>query len=331
MHLIKRYVEEVLLHVTFSKRKMVKEDVLKRIEAVALKQGNKSVEGMSEEAVLKVLDEMGSPRELGRSYCKFKSKIIGKESVASYQRVLVLSFIFAIIGNVIAYLCMDTSNGSTVGVGYVLKGLVISLVFLYVFITLIYYVANKILRNEEEIEEHSRGKWTALHLRYPKQKRPNKRMDYIIGLFLKIVLLIVVYVAGNRLFIGAIVRDGAEVQRIPLFLAERIQDFKVLITIMLLVSIGYNIAAIWRNRPSFALLIWKGISGILNGVGCFILFKVPGIWNTDFINQIQSTGNTAIAWQSVSMQSITSFSMAFILMVIAFDIMFAFYRFFSNI
>ncbi len=331
MHLIKRYVEEVLIHVTFSKRKMVKEDVLKRIEEVALKQGNKSVEGMSEEEVMKVLNEIGSPRELGRSYCRCKSKIIGKESAASYQRVLLLSFIFAVVGNVIAYLCMDTSNGSTVGVGYVLKSLVISLVFLYVLITLIYYVANRILRNEEEIEEHSRGKWTALHLRYPKLKRPNKRMDYIIGLFIKIVLLIVVYVAGNRLFIGATVRSGAEVHKVSLFSAERIQDFKWLITIILLVSLGYSIAAIWRNRPNFAILIWKGISGILNGIGCFILFKVPGIWNMEFVNQIQSTGNTTIAWQSVSMQSITSFSMAFILMFIAADIMFAFYRFFSNI
>ncbi|WP_455715013.1 hypothetical protein [Anaerosporobacter sp.] len=331
MHLIKRYVEDVLIHVTFSKRKKVKEDVLKRIEEVALKQGNKSVEGMSEDEVMKVLDEIGNPRELGRSYCKSNGKIVGKESAASYQRVLCLSLIYVIVGNVIAFLCMDTSNGSEVGAWYVLKSLIISLVFLCGFITLIYFIANKILRKEEEKEEHSRGKWTALHLRYPQIKRPNKRMDYIIGLFVKVVLLILVYVAGNRLSLGVIVKDGGEIQRIPLFLASRIQDFKVLITIMLLVSTGYSIAAIWRNRPSFSLLIWKGISGILNAIGCFFLFRFPGIWNTEFVNQMQSTGNTTLAWQSISMQNITSFSMAFIMFVIAIDIMHAFYRFFSNI
>lgn len=331
MHLIKRYVEEVMIHVTFSKRKSVKEDIYKKIEEEAVKQGNKSVESMSEEETMKVLDALGDPRELGRGYCKSKSKIIGKESTTSYHRVLLLSLIFVVIGNVVAYLCMDTSNSNEVGVLFILKNLVISLLALYVFITLVFYVANCIRKNEEEKEEHSRGKWTVLHLRYPKLKRPNKRMDYIIGLFFKIVILVVIYVAGNHLFLGAIIRDGENIQRIPLLLAGRIQDFKVFITILLMVSIGYNIAAIWRNRPDFVLLIWKGISTILNAIGCFFLFRFPGIWNTEFANQMQSTGVTTIAWQSISMQSIANFSVAFVLFVAAVDMLHAFYRFFSNI
>lgn len=331
MHLINRYVEEVLIQVTFSKRKAVKEDILKKIEEVAVKQGNKNVESMSEEEVMKVLDELGNPRELGRSYCKSKSKIIGKESVAFYQRVLLLALIFTAIGNAVAYLCMDTSNGGEVGVWFALKSLIISIVFLYAFITLIFYIANSFLKKEEEIEEHTRGEWTALQLRYPKIKRPNKRMDYIIGLFIKIVLLVVIFVAGDCLSIGAIVRNGGEIQRIPIFLAERIQDFKVLIAIMFIVSIGYSVTAIWRNRPDFALLIWKGISGILNAIGCFFLFRYPGIWNTEFMNQMQNTGVTTINWQSISMQSISSFTLAIIMMIAAIDIMHAFYRFFSNI
>lgn len=331
MHLIKRYVEEVLIHVTFSKRKSVKEDIYKKIEEEAVKQGNKSVESMSEEETLKVLDALGDPRELGRGYCRCKSKIIGKESAASYQRVLLLSLIFVVIGNVVAYLCMNTGNGNEVGALFVLKNLVISLVAIYVFITLIFYIANYIRKNEEEKEEHSRGKWTVFHLRYPKIKRPNKRMDYIIGLFLKIVLLVVIYVAGTHLFVGAVVRDGENIQRIPLFVAGRIQDFKVFITIMLMVSMGYNIAAIWRNRPDFVLLIWKGTSTILNAIGGFFLFRFPGIWNADFANQMQSTGVTTIAWQSISMQSIANFSVAVILFIAAVDMLHAFYRFFANI
>lgn len=331
MHLIKKYVEEVMIHVTFSKRKVVKEDVLKKIADLAVEQENKNMEDLSEEEAMKVLDALGSPRELGRSYCKSKSKIIGRESVASYHRVLLLSLIFAVIGNALAYFFMDTSNGNEVSILFVLTKLIISLSFLYVYITLIFYVANCILKNEEEKEEHARGKWTALHLRYPMQKRPNKRMDYIIGLLLKIVLLSLVFVAGNRLFIGVVVKDGVEIQRIPIFLVERIQDFKVLITLMLVVSIGYSVAAIWRNRPDFVLLIWKSISVLLNGIGCFFLFKFSGIWNTEFVNQMQSSGITTINWTSISMESITSFSVAIILLIAAIDIMHAFYRFFSNI
>lgn len=331
MHLIKRYMEEVLIHVTFSKRKVVKEDVVKRIAELAVEQENKNMEDLSEEEAMKVLDVLGSPRELGRSYCKSKSKIIGRESVASYHRVLLLSLIFAIIGNAIAYFCMDTSNGNEVSILFVLSKLVISLGFLYVFITLIYYVANRILKNEEEKEEHFRGKWTALHLRYQVQKRPNRRMDYIIGLLFKIVVLILLFVAGNRLFIGAVVRDDGSIQRIPLFLTERIQDFKVLIAIMLLLSIGYNVAAIWRNRPDFVLLIWKSIATILNAFGCFFIFGNKGIWNAEFANQMQSSGVTTIALQSINMESLASFFVAIILLIAAIDIMHAFYRFFSNI
>lgn len=328
MHLIKRYMEEVLIYVTFSKRKAVKEDVLKRIAELAVEQDNKNIEDLSEEEAMKILDTLGSPRELGRSYCK--SKIIGRESVAAYHRVLLLSLIFAVIGNALAYLCMDTSNGNGVSILLVLTKLLISLVFLYVFITLIYFVANRILKNEEEKEEHARGKWTVLHLRYPMKKRPNRRMDYIIGLLFKIIVLMIVYVAGNRLFIGAVVRNGESIQRIPLFLTERIQDFKVLISIMLVVSIGYSVAAIWRNRPDFVLLIWKSISAIFNAIGCVLIFGSGGIWNTEFANQLQSSGIT-IALKSFTMESLASFSIAIILLIAAIDIIHAFYRFFSNI
>lgn len=330
MHLIKRYMEEVLIYVTFSKRKAVKEDVLKRIAELAVEQENKNIDDLSEEEAMKILDALGSPRELGRSYCKSKSKIIGMESVASYHRVLLLSLIFAVIGNALAYLCMDTSNGNGVSILLVLTKLLISLVFLYVFITLIYFVANRILKNEEEKEEHARGKWTVLHLRYPMKKRPNRRMDYIIGLLFKIIVLMLVFVAGNRLFIGAVVRNGESIQRIPLFLTERIQDFKVLISIMLVVSIGYSVAAIWRNRPDFVLLIWKSISAIFNAIGCVLIFGSGGIWNTEFANQLQSSGIT-IALKSFTMESLASFSIAIILLIAAIDIIHAFYRFFSNI
>lgn len=323
MHLIRRYMEDVMMYVTFSKRKPVKEDILRKIAELAGKQENKNMEDLSEEEAMKVLDTLGSPRELGRSYCKSKSKIIGIESVTSYYRVLLLALVFGVIGNALAYLCMDTSNGNEVSIVFVLTKLVISLGFLYVFITLIFYIANCIVKNEEEKEEHSRGKWTALHLRYPKQKRPNKRMDYIIGLMLKIVVLDILFVAGNRLFIGAIVKDGVSIQRTPLFLTERIQDFKILIAIMLVMSIGYSIAAIWRNRPDFVLLIWKSISVILNAIGCFFLFRFPGIWNAEYAKQI--------TLQSVSMESIASFSVAIILLIAVIDILHAFYRFFSNI
>ena len=329
MHLVKRYMEEVMIYVTFSKRKVVKEDILRRIGKVAAELENKSIEDLSEEGAMKVLDTLGSPRELGRSYSKGKSKIIGRESVASYHRVLLLSMVFAVFGNALAYFCMDTSNGNKVTAVFVLSKLVISLAFLYIFITLIFYVANCILKNEEEKEEHARGKWTSLHLRYPMRKRPNKRMDYIIGLLFKIVILTVFFVAGDRLFIGAVVRDSGNIQRIPLFLAERIQDFKVLIFIMLVVSIGYSVAAIWRNRPDFVLLIWKSISAIFNAIGCVFLFGSKGIWNTEFANQMQSVGINDM--QSLTMGSIASFSVAIILFFAAIDIMHAFYRFFSNI
>ena len=329
MHLVKRYMEEVMIHVTFSKRKVVKEDVLRRIAELTVEQENKNMEDLSEEEAMKVLNALGSPRELGRSYCKSKSKIIGRESMASYHRVLLLSMVFAVIGNVLAYFCMDTSNGYKVSAVFVLSKLAISLAFLYIFITLIFYVANYILKNEEEKEEHARGKWTALHLRYPMRKRPNKRMDYIIGLLFKIVVLTVFFVAGDRLFIGAVIRDGGNIQRIPLFLAERIHDFKVLISIMLVISIGYSIAAIWRNRPDFVLLIWKSISAIFNAIGCFFLFGSRGIWNAEFANQMQSAGISAM--QSLTMESIASFSVAIILLIAAIDIMHAFYRFFSNV
>lgn len=329
MHLVKRYMEEVMIYVTFSKRKEVKEDVLRRIGEVAVEQENKNIEDLSEEEAMKVLDTLGSPRELGRSYCKGKSKIIGRESVSSYHRVLLLSMIFALFGNALAYFFMDTSNGNKVSAVFVLSKLVISLAFIYIFITLIFYVANYILKNEEEKEEHARGKWTALHLRYPIRKRPNKRMDYISGLLFKIILLTVLFVAGDRLFIGAVVRDGVNIQRIPLFFTERIQDFKVLISIMLIVSIGYSVSAIWRNRPDFVLLIWKSISAIFNAIGCVFLFGSRGIWNAEFANQMQSAGINAL--QSFTMQSLASFTVAIILLIAAINIMHAFYRFFSNI
>lgn len=329
MHLVKRYMEEVMIYVTFSKRKEVKEDVLRRIGEVAVEQENKNIEDLSEEEAMKVLDTLGSPRELGRNYYKCKSKIIGRESVASYHRVLLLSMIFALFGNALAYFFMDTSNGNKVSAVFVLSKLVISLAFLYIFITLIFYVANYILKNEEEKEEHARGKWTALHLRYPMRKRPNKRMDYISGLLFKIILLTVLFVAGDRLFIGAVVRDGGNIQRIPLFFTERIQDFKVLISIMLIVSIGYSVSAIWRNRPDFVLLIWKSISAIFNAIGCVFLFGSRGIWNVEFANQMQSAGINAL--QSFTMQSLASFTVAIILLIAAINIMHAFYRFFSNI
>lgn len=329
MHLVKRYMEEVMIYVTFSKRKEVKEDVLRRIGEVAVEQENKNIEDLSEEEAMKVLDTLGSPRELGRNYYKCKSKIIGRESVASYHRVLLLSMIFALFGNALAYFFMDTSNGNKVSAVFVLSKLVISLAFIYIFITLIFYVANYILKNEEEKEEHARGKWTALHLRYPMRKRPNKRMDYISGLLFKIIVLTVFFVAGDRLFIGAVVRDGVNIQRIPLFFTERIQDFKVLISIMLIVSIGYSVSAIWRNRPDFVLLIWKSISAIFNAIGCVFLFGSRGIWNAEFANQMQSAGINAL--QSFTMQSLASFTVAIILLIAAINIMHAFYRFFSNI
>lgn len=329
MHLVKRYMEEVMIYVTFSKRKEVKEDVLRRIGEVAVEQENKNIEDLSEEEAMKVLDTLGSPRELGRNYYKCKSKIIGRESVSSYHRVLLLSMIFALFGNALAYFFMDTSNGNKVNAVFVLSKLVTSLAFIYIFITLIFYVANYILKNEEEKEEHARGKWTALHLRYPMRKRPNKRMDYISGLLFKIIVLTVLFVAGDRLFIGAVVRDGGNIQRIPLFFTERIQDFKVLISIMLIVSIGYSVSAIWRNRPDFVLLIWKSISAIFNAIGCVFLFGSRGIWNAEFANQMQSAGINAL--QSFTMQSLASFTVAIILLIAAINIMHAFYRFFSNI
>ncbi|WP_310605164.1 hypothetical protein [Anaerosporobacter sp.] len=331
MHLVNRYVDDVLIHVTFSKRKSVKEDVLKRMEEEAIKQENKKLEDMSEAEIMKVLDVLGSPRDLGRDYCKYKSKIVGKESAASYQRLLLMLLPFVIVGNLVAYLCMDKSGGVGANISSFARSSVVSLAFFYVLTTIIYYIANRFLKNEEEKEKHAKGAWTALHLRYPKIKRPNKRMDYVIGLFIKTVLLIVVFATGNDLFVGAIVKNGGETLKVPLFLASRVQDFKILIAVILVVSIIYSILAIWRNRPDFILLILKGVSTILSAVVCFIMFRAQGIWNPDFLMQMQETGVTTFVWQSLTMQSIANFSIAIILFAASVDILHSFYRFFSNI
>lgn len=335
MHLINRYVEEVLIHVAYGKRSKVEQEVREKINDEIVRQlGDESIKGidsLTDEQIFKVLDAMGNPRELARGYEKSMIKLVGIESTVPYKRVLLISFIYIVISNIVAYFGMDFSNGYKLSAFIVFRNLIFGLVGMYVFVTLLFMILNHFRKKEELKEEHARGEWTALHLRYPKVKRPNKRGDYLFGLFIKVLLLQMLYIGGEYLSIGAIIRENGVVHRVPVFNASRIQDYRVFITILLVISIGYSIVALWRNRPDFVLLIWKGISSLASGIGCIILFRYPGIWNTKFLSQIQELSSTSVSFTSITMQNISNFTIAIILVIAAIDIMHAFYRFFTNI
>ncbi|WP_167954986.1 hypothetical protein [Anaerosporobacter faecicola] len=326
---MERYIEEALFHVGFSKKKRVKQQIVSKIQGLSNEKGYGDLSTMTEEQVKDVLTEMGDPRLLARSY-GWQSSIVGKESAVAYHRILILTAFATLLANALSYWAMNESGQKTITIGSFIKNYAIQYALLVIGITLLIRIANIFRKKEEHLERLNRGEWTIQHLRYPKIKRPNKCENYVVGLFVKIILLVGIYITDQYLCVGAFVRSKGEVEQISLFDGQKVQDYRILLTCMLVLGIAYSVLAIWRNRPDFILLILKSISALFNGIGCIIVLRYPGIWNGEFLNQLKMAANS-VSWETLTMQSVANFSIAAVLVIASVDILHAFYRFFANV
>lgn len=325
MRLIERYLDEVLIRVSFNKRKKVEKQLRKEIADAAGKefkvQDKNNLSTLKEDQIISILNQFGDPSLYAQKVNKEREGLIKGECLWLYNRTLKVCCAFVLLAIVLQ------GNYSVRTLLHIVIGLAIT----YGFVTGVYLILQSIQKKEKSKYERQHGLWSPLQLRYPKVKRPNKRGNYLIGLFLKIYLLCALYLNPEILTIK-IYATGQEGKKVvSLLLLEKIVAYRVLFTVLLATSIVYSLLAIWKNRPVFWLMVYKTVYSIVNAIVLLFLFRVPGLWNMNFYEQLESIGDYSISASLLSIQNLSYFSIAGLLFFASILVFHAFYRFFSSV
>jgi hypothetical protein len=190
MKLVDKYLMEIGKYLPKSSR----EDILKELKSDIDEQRTSGA------SVEEIIDSMGDPREIARSYNPNLNYLIGPELRDTYFKVLWITLSAVTLGLLVAHIVSLIFNDQSVlsVIGGFFGVIWMAFIMTFGIVTLIFILVNRYLSDEIKIESHQKV-W---HVEDLKQVKP-KSKDYDLA---EIILTIVFNLVGI-IFINFIMRD----------------------------------------------------------------------------------------------------------------------------
>lgn len=298
--LVEKYLYDVIRRLPEKQRTDIERELKSLIEDM-IEERMETGEMDRELCVGAVLNELGNPAKLARSYRGEHDSLISGEYYDNYcfvlKTVLICAGVGILVSNIMsAVIHAVTYTGETEGIIKVMTNDMINIGFipttlLQIFgvITLIYAIME---RNQVKVTT-DKTPWTWEKLPdIPFKKAVIKRVDSVIGIVF-LVLFAVIFTFIPQL-IGAWLKqaDGTLVA-VPVFNLTIWDQVLPIFLLSLGAGLVDEIAKLIAGRYSYAVMYVNIVTNAVSVVLAMILFKLFPIWNAEFLPELEAvTGRT---------------------------------------
>lgn len=290
--LIERYLYDVVKRLPEKQRKDIEEELRSLIEDMIVEK-EESHEKTHEECVKAVLNGLGNPAKLARSYREERNSLISGEYYDNYCFVLKIVLICTVAGmlasNIISAVIhtieLESITSDILNIG----GIPMAMLFAFGAVTLIF------AGMERYQVKMNMQTWSLDNLpQIPYKKAVIGRGESVTGIVFG-VLVLVLFTCAPQLLGAWIQRDGRPLVSIPLFNLEVWRSVLPLFVGAALAGIVTEFVKLAAGRHSYTVMTVTIIMDMISFGLTFFLFKSFPVWNQDFIPELEKALGTVIS------------------------------------
>lgn len=322
--MVERYLYDVVRRLPEKQKKDIEKELGTLIEDM-IEERMESGELSKEECVKSVLEELGNPAKLAKSYRGENDCLIGGEYYDSYcyvlKIVLICTMAGVLISNIVsAVIHVVETEGMMQGIwNDVVNVANIPMALFQVFgvITLIYAVME---RNHVKVTANEAA-WTLKNLpEIPYGKAVISRGESAAGIIFSVLFTVLIIFAPQLL--GAWVKQDGIMVSIPIFNLSVWDQVMPWFIIAFVSGIIDELVKLVSGRYNRAVMTVNIITNTINlAASCFLLKAYP-IWNENFVSELEmATGRAISAKQDLLLYFNTGFFANIILAIIVFACM----------
>lgn len=287
--LVDKYLYDVVRRLPKKQQEDIKQELRTLIEDM-LEEGE-DLEKSYEEKVYFVLNKLGDPADLARSYRDGQDSLISGEYYNSYCYILKIVLICTLAGLVISNIVSAIVRvvGSEAAITGAFNNMMdfgmipMVLIQVFGFITLAFAIME---RKQIRVKETA-AEWTPDVLpEIPAKKAVIRRTESIVGIVFG-ALFIIVFTFAPQLLGAWIQRDGS-ITSIPIFNLTIWSRVLPLFMISIMCSMIDDFVKFMVGRYTYALMPVTIITDVISFAVSFIIFKFFPIFNPNFIPEIQN-------------------------------------------
>ncbi len=288
--LIERYLYDVVRHLPDKQKKDIEQELTSLIDDMVEERLESGTESRTA-GIKAVLNKLGDPAKLARSYRGENACLIGGEYYDSYCFVLKIVLLCAGVGMLIsnivsAMIHVVAAEGITAGVWNDMAGIgAIPRVLLGLFgaITLVYAIME---RKHVKIEM-GEAVWTLEKLpQIPYKKAVISRVDSAFGLGFHVLMAVLVIFVPQLL--GPWVKQDGVMVAVSVFNLSVWKQVLPLFLICITMGVIEELVKLVAGRYTYSVMIITLLSDAVCFGVTFILFKLFPVWNENFIPELEA-------------------------------------------
>lgn len=294
---VERYLYDVVRHLPEKQREDIKRELRTLIEDM-IEEREESGEYSREECEKLVLNELGNPSRMARSYRGDHDALISGEYYDSYRYLLKIILICVgaglLISNIIsAMVTVIDAESITSGLWMELLGIGVTIpsALLEVFgvITLIFALLQRYhVKLDTESEAWSVEKLPPI----PYKKALISRGESIVGIVFGILILVLF--AYKPQLMGVWVTLGESIVSIPIFDFSAWNRAFPFIAISIMTGIISDLVKLIAGRYNYQVMITTIVMDVIGFVMAAIFLKGFPLWNADFVTKLREVTGKAI-------------------------------------
>ena len=320
--LVKRYLYDVVRRLPEKQREDIEKELRSLIEDMTEARMEETGEAR-EKCIKEVLNELGNPAKLARSYRGENACLIGGEYYDNYCFVLKVVLICAGVGLLISAVVSSivqivqaqmpvkeiwVENMASIG------NIPMVLIQIFGIITLIYAIVerNQVKMNDKEVC------WTLEKLpEIPYKKAIISRGDSVVELVFNVIMFVLFLFAPQLM--GAWIEVDEGIVAVPLFNLSIWNQ--VLPLFLLCIAAGFvdALVKLVAGRYCYSVMVVNLMMNTVNFLVSYVIFKIFPIWNPDFVPAIEAATGKEI-WAEYDMLTYfntEAFTNGFLLFILA--------------
>ena len=267
MDLIKRYVQAVGRQLPRKNQA----DILAELQSTLADTLEARVEGeATEEQVVALLKEFGSPEKVAASYWPEGQYLIGPRLYPLFRMVAGIALsVFVIVQLVLLGVRLAFNQGTLPGVEF-FGGIFSGALSALGVIVLVFAVLQRLgVRPESEVED-----WDPRQLPVIEEENIINRSGIVAEITMSLILVAVLLFLPDK--IGAVISPGSDVILNPVLIG-----YLPLIVLTILLGIGLDIILLWRGRWETGTRIAKIGTNLFGIYVLYVLFAAHNTWLTE--------------------------------------------------
>jgi hypothetical protein len=299
MELIERYLHETGKYLAKKNREDILAEIRSHLEdTLDERTGGKP----TEEDVVALLKETGSPRKMAASYAPHRQYMVGPELYPLFRMVVGIAILAVIGAQTLAWVVSLALGEGELHAGSVFSGLLLSVPSTIGWIVIVFMILQA-----AGVKADTDEKWDPKSLPEIKDEPEVKRSESVAGIIFGFLFLAIILVMPDK--IGLYNFNDHEFFANPV-----IQQYLPLIGLSLLVSIGLNIFLLWQGHHNIITRVYQFASNIFSIVVLTFLYKGHNAWLADngsggFFPQIVKLGENY--GENINLIGMEAFRLAF--------------------